>query len=134
MNIIITPRSNETKFCNNCNSIEMPFDGSDHHTIINSNYYNINELNALNNKANYFGILHLNIAFLNKHIDSLSNVLSMMKFNFPIIVLSEHKISSNSCINNISSPGYTFCYDETKSTRGGTGFYMNDKFSYIKRE
>ena len=55
-----------------------------------------------------------------------------MKFNFPIIGLSEHKIRSNSFINNISLSGCTFCYDETKSTYGGTGFYINDKFSYIK--
>ena len=133
MNIIITPRSSKTNFYNNCNSIEMPFDDNDHHTFINSKYYDINELNALNNKVNYFGILHLNIASLSKHFDSLSNFLSMIKFNFPIIGLCEHKIRSNSFINNISLPGYTFCYDETKSTHGGTGFYINDKFSYVKR-
>ena len=40
----------------------MPFDDNGHLTFINSKYYNTNELNALNNKANYFGILHLNIA------------------------------------------------------------------------
>ena len=55
-----------------------------------------------------------------------------MKFNFPIIGLCEHKIRSNSWINNISLLGYTFCFDETKSTHGSTGFYMNEKFSYIK--
>ena len=44
----------------------MPFDDNDHHTFINSKYYNINELNALNNKGKYFGILHLNIASLSK--------------------------------------------------------------------
>ena len=91
MNIIITPRSTKTNFYNNCNSIKMPFDDNDHHTFINSKYYNINELNALNNKGNYFGILHLNIASLSKHIGSLSYVLSMMKFNFPIMELCEHK-------------------------------------------
>ena len=47
----------------------MPFDDNYHHTFINSKYYDINELNALNNKKNYFWILHLNIAILNKHID-----------------------------------------------------------------
>ena len=133
MNIIITPRSSKTNFYNNCNSIEMPFDDNDHHTFINSKYYNINELNALNNKVNYFGILHLNIASLSKHIDNLSNFLSMIKFNFPIIGLCEYKIRSNSFINNISLPGSTFCYDEIKSTHGSTGFYINDKFSYVKR-
>ena len=87
----------------------------------------MNELNALNNKVNYFGILNLNIASLNKHTDGLSNVLSMMKFSFPIIGLREHKIRSNSFINNIVLQGYNFCYDETKSIHGGTGFYINDK-------
>ena len=105
MNIIITPRSTKT-----------PFDDNDHHTFINSKYCNNNELNALNNKANYFGILHLNIASLSEHIDSLSYVLVIMKFNFPIIGLCEHKIRSNSFINNISLPSYTFCYEETKCT------------------
>ena len=57
----------------------------------------------------------------------------MIKFNFSIIGLCEHKIRSNSFINNISLPGYTFCYDKTKSTHGGNGFYINDKFSCVKR-
>ena len=96
LNIIITPRSTKTNFYNNCNSIEMLFDDNDHHTFINSKYYDVNELNALNNKANYFGILHLNIASLSKHTDSLSYVLSMIKSGFPIIGLCEHKIRSNS--------------------------------------
>ena len=57
----------------------------------------------------------------------------MIKFNFPIIGLCERNIRSNSFINNISLPCLTFRYDETKSTHGGTGFYINDKFSYVKR-
>ena len=48
----------------------MPFDDNDYHTFINSKYYHINELNALNNKAYYFGILRLNIASLSKHTAS----------------------------------------------------------------
>ena len=85
MNIIIIPRSNKTNFYNNCNSIEMSFDENDHHTFVISKYYDINGLNALNNKAMYFGILHLNITSLKKYIDSLSDVLNMFKFNLPII-------------------------------------------------
>ena len=59
MNIIINLRSTKTNFYNNFDSIEIPSDDNDHHTFINSKYCNINELNALNNKTNYFGILHL---------------------------------------------------------------------------
>ena len=55
-----------------------------------------------------------------------------MKLNFPIIGLSEHKIGLNTPINNISLRGYDFCYDEIKSTHGGTGFFINKKYSYTK--
>ena len=67
----------------------MPFDDNDHHTFVNSKYYdddnNNNNNNNNNNKVNYIVILHLKIASLNIHAHSLSNALSMMKFNFSII-------------------------------------------------
>ena len=76
-------------------------------------------MNALKTKENHFGILYLNIVSLNKHVDGLSSLLSLM-----IIGLSEHKIGLNTPINNISLPGYTFSFDETKSTHGGTGLIV----------
>ena len=42
----------------------MSFDYNDCHTFINSKYYNIYELNALNNIADFGGILYLSIAYL----------------------------------------------------------------------
>ena len=128
MNIIITPRSNKNNFYNNCNSKEMPFGDNDHHTFINSKYYNINELNVLN-KANYFRIL--NIVSLTKNIDSVSK--SKMKFNVSVIGLSKDKIRLNSFINIIFLCGYTFSYGESKSTHGDTSFYTNDKLSFGKQ-
>ena len=56
-----------------------------------------------------------------------------MKLNFPVTGLSEHKLGQNTSINNISLPGYAFCFDETKSTYGGTGFFINEKYSYTRR-
>ena len=132
-NIIITPNSNKSDFYNNCNSIEVHFDDSQYHILINSKSFNINEINALKIKKNHFGILHLNTASLKKHIDGLSNLISLMKLNFPIIGLNEHKIGLKTPINNISLSGYAFCFDETKSTHGGTGFFINEKYSYTKR-
>ena len=58
-------------------------------------------MNALKTKKKHFGILHVNIASLNKYIDGLSNLLSLMKLHFPIIGFSEHKIGLNTPINNI---------------------------------
>ena len=60
--------------------------------IISFLIQNINEINALKTKDYHFGILHLNIASLNKRTDGLSNLLSLMKLNFQIIDLSEHKL------------------------------------------
>ena len=56
-----------------------------------------------------------------------------MKLNSPIIGLSEHKIGLNIPINNVFVTGYAFCYDETNSTHSGTGFFINEKYSYTKR-
>ena len=56
-----------------------------------------------------------------------------MKLNFRIIDLSERKIELNTPINNISLPDYAFCFDETKSTHGWTGFFINEKYSYSKK-
>ena len=43
--------------------------------------------------------------------------------------LSEPKIGLNTPINNISLPGHAFCFDETKSTHGGRGFFINEKYT-----
>ena len=51
---------------------------------------------------------------LNKHVDGLSNLFSLMKLNFPIIVLSEHKIGLNTTINSISLPDYAFFFIKEK--------------------
>ena len=115
INIIITPNSNKIDFYNSCNSIEVPFNDDNHHILINSKYFNVNEINTLKRKENHFGILHLNIASLNKHIDGLFNLISLMKLNFPIIGMSEHKIGLNTPINNISLPGYAFCFERQKA-------------------
>ena len=89
-------------------------------------------MNALKTKENYFGIPHLIIVSLNKLIDGLFNLLSLMKLNYPIMCSSEHKIWLNTPIN-ISLPGYAICFDETKSSHGGAGFFINKKYFYIKR-
>ena len=56
----------------------------------------------------------------------------MIKFSFPIIGLSEHKIKSNYFINKYPYQVKLLCYDETKSVHDGTGFSLNNKPSYVK--
>ena len=62
--------------------IEVPFDGDHHHILGNSKHFNINEINALKTKNNHFGILHLNIESLNKHIDGLSKFIKFDEIKF----------------------------------------------------
>ena len=48
---IITSNSNKSDFYNNCNSTEIYFDDDNHHILINSKYFNINEMNVLKTKT-----------------------------------------------------------------------------------
>ena len=50
-------------------------------TQVNSKYYDIKQLNSLKvDVPSSFGLLHVNIASLNAHIDDLKTVLARMKF------------------------------------------------------
>ena len=62
-----------------------------------------------------FGLLHVNIASLDKHIDDLRFILSKLNFNFDIIGISEHKIKKDkSPSNNIEINGYEkFIFEPT---------------------
>ena len=46
-NIIITPNSNKSDFYKSCNPVEVTFDDDNHHILINSKYFNVNEINVL---------------------------------------------------------------------------------------
>ena len=73
-----------------------------------------------------FGLFHVNIASLDKHIDDLKLILSLLNYNFDIIGISEHKILKDTLpSNNIKIPGYEeFIFEPTETTHGGTGFYI----------
>ena len=125
------------KINNQLKSNEDDFENNDlSSSTINSKYYNIKELNSLKpEKLSSFGLLHVNIASLDAHIDDLRTVLSRSKFNFDIIGISEHKIKNNShASNNINIIGYNeFEFEPTGTTHGGTGFYIKQGLNYKTR-
>ena len=49
-------------------------------------------------------------------------IITLIRFKFPIIGLTEHKIGKNLPVSNVNIPGYNFCFDPTKSSHAGTGF------------
>ena len=83
-----------------------------------------------------FGLLHANIASLNKHIDDLKLILARLKYKFDIIGISEHKIRKDTVrSNNIFITGYNeFIFEPTETTHGGTGFFIKDNVDYITRK
>lgn len=89
INVITAPNSTSSDFYNSYCSTEVLLDDNDHHILIILKYINTNEINCLKTKEGYSGILHLNVASLNKNIESVSSLLSLMKLNFPIIDLNE---------------------------------------------
>ena len=131
---IITQNECLRKFIKDCNSIETPFTDDEFETEINSKYYDIIDFNKLEiEQHSSFGVLHLNIASLKKHFDDLLSLLSILNLSFDIIGVSEHKLEQNSDLSNLTIPGYNFCYDVSDSSHGGTGIYISNRISYIKR-
>ena len=134
------------KFVEECEKIEYQLKSNDDDdfgnndlscTTVNSKYYNVKQLNSLKpDKLSSFGLLHVNIASLNAHVDDLRTVLSRSKFSFDIIGISEHKIGKNSPpSNNIQITGYNdFDFEPTGTTHGGTGFYIKKGINYKIRD
>ena len=83
-----------------------------------------------------FGLFHVNIASLNKHIDDLKFILTQLNFSFDIIGIFEHKILKDTVPSkNITITGYDeFIFQPTETYFGGTGFYIKSNLDYIVRE
>ena len=80
------------------------------------------------------GIIHTNLASLYKYHDDLEQILSLMKNEFQIIGITEHKIKDLTPISNIKLAGYhEFIYTPTQTTHGGSGFYIRDSLAFKRR-
>ena len=94
-------------------------------------YYGLHDINNLNNDSSSLGILHTNLASLNKYHEQ---ILSLMKVDFQIIGITEHKIKEVTPISNIKLAGYhEFIYTPTQTSHGGSGFYIRDSLAFKKR-
>ena len=130
------------KFVKQCENIKSQISTDDvnedefFNSMVNSKYYNINNFNKLKpDKTSNFGLLHVNIASLDAHIDDLRSVLGRLKFSFDVIGISEHKIQKGSApSNNIDITGYDeFKFEPTETSFGGTGFYVKSDLDYVIR-
>jgi len=126
-------------FINSCQNklldINLNFEDDENtFTNINSKYYDLHEIKKLKNDLTSLGILHTNLASIYKYHDDLELILSLIKVKFQIIGITEHKITGNTPLSNIKLAGYhDFIYNETQTTHGGSGFYVNESLVYIRR-
>ena len=126
------PSNDQLKFFNNCNLLEIISNSEENIFKINSKYFTIKEFLNLDPNDNSLRLFHDNIASLNKYLDDLHNLLSIIKLQIQVIGICEHKIKRGSCLNG-SLPGYTFEFEPATSTHGGVGFFINDNSCYKVR-
>ena len=105
---------------------------------MNSKYHGIHQFNQIKSDTiSSLGLMYTNLASISKHFDELNLILSLLKFDFHIIGISEHKIHKNDCnsIRNIDLDGYhPFVFDHTETSHGSTGFYIKESLVCVRRD
>ena len=75
----------------------IPENHSDPENVIQSKYYDIDELQKLKtpNKENSLSLFHINSSSLNTNFEELQNLLQSTYINFDVIVITETRIPKN---------------------------------------
>ena len=104
-------------------------DDMDISPLINCKYVDINTLSQqkVNNKT--FSIIHLNIASLEKNKDEFEATLSLLKFKFDVIGISETKIKKGSDPKyDLKISGYKHFHTPSEANKGGVIIYVLEKY------
>ena len=118
----------------------------------NCKYLTVKEYNEnvakSSSKQNQLKLLHVNIRSLPKHITNISNLIyNDFDTSLDVICFSETKledpeptgsndsniINSNFDLDNVQLPGYDFVHNPSATNAGGTGIYVSQLYSVIKR-
>ena len=75
----------------------IPENHSDPENVIQSKYYDIDELQKLKtpNKENSLSLFHINSSSLNTNFEELQNLLQSTYINFDVIAITETRIPKN---------------------------------------
>ena len=94
--------------------------------IINSKYYEIQDMSDLSRAKDSFSLLHSNLRSRSAHVDELKLLLDCMKLSFDIIGISETKEQViKSFLSNVNLSGYDFYSQPSNSSAGGVALYVN---------
>ena len=97
-----------------------------------SRYYSVTEFQKLNKPKN-LNIFHTNINGLESKFDNLQEFLSGTSHTLDILSITETSEQENvGFLTNIDIEGYNKFNAPSKSSRGGTIMYVNDKFNSIE--
>ena len=113
-----------------------PEQNVDPENVVNSRYFDIDEIQALKSydNKNSLSFFHINACSLNKNFDDLEYLLKCTNKSFDIIAASETRISTKTSLTcNINLKNYSFESTPTESSAGGTLLYISNRLSYIPR-
>ena len=130
--LLLKPPRDLTLLCNQFNNA-IPENRSDPENVIQSKYYDIDELQKLKipNKENSLSLFHINSCSLNKNFEEIQNLLKSTNINFDVIAITETRIPKNiSVTQNIVLNNYSFEYTFTESSAGRTLLYIANHLSY----
>ena len=110
-----------------CNLIIENTDPSNTDTNFCKYYETDNFAKSKFNSQSNLSILHLNIASLQFHFESLLILLDILEFPFDSIAITETKIKSNvHPTKDINIPNYHYYSTPSEASKGGTLIYVSD--------
>ena len=119
----MNPSENLKLLVNQFNNNASPEDNIDPENVVQSKYYDIDELRTMKipNKDKSLALFHIHACFLTKNLDDLEHLLSCTNKNFDIIAITETRITKNvSLTNNLTKNNLSFEFNPTESSAGGT--------------
>ena len=131
--LLLKPAENLKLLVNQFNNNASPEDNTDPENVVQSKYYDIDELQTMKipNKDKSLVLFHINACSLYKNFNELEHLLSCTYKNFDVIAISETKITKNiSLTNNLTMNNFSFEFTSTESSAGGTLLYVANHLSY----
>ena len=129
------PQENLTNLFNELNNL-CSGQNSNSENIINSKYYNIDEIQSLNklNSKRTLSLIHINSCSLSKNIEDLEFLLNSASINFDVIAISETRIiKGKTPVNSLNLMNYRHEFCRTELSAGGTLLYIRYHLSYKPR-
>ena len=125
----------------NTDSINNSFDPDHDFNYYDGNttsclYYDDESLvNNLKQGNSSFSVMHINARSLWKNSDDVSHLISnSLDSSLSIVAITETWIHSNTPVDILRVPNYTFIHaDRTHKRGGGVGFYVNDHIDFKER-